>query len=107
MLCAHTLTPFSERQMISLRPQATACLPSGGNFLECQVTVYEVVYPGIIGTPFDRTSYRLDRPGRESIGVGEAPLVVGDSGRAVSVLLRIKEYKETFFKPIGYPVYPS
>ena len=44
-------------------------LPSGGNFLECQVTVYEEVYPWIISTPFDGTSYRLDRPGRESIGV--------------------------------------
>ena len=107
MLCAHTLTPFSERQMISLRPQATACLPSCGNFLECQVTVYEVVYPGIIGTPFDGTNYRLDHPGRESIGVGEAPLVVGDSGRAVSVLLGIKEYKETFFKPISDLMYAS
>ena len=93
--------------MISLLPQVTPCSPSGGNFLECQVTVYEAVYPWIISTPFDRTSYRLDRPGRESVGVCEAPLVVGDNGRAVRVFLGIKEYEETFFKPIGYPVYSS
>ena len=97
----------SMQQMISLRPQVTPYSPSGGNFLECQVTVCEAVYPWIISTPFDGINYRFDRPVRESIGVGEAPLVVGDSVRAVSVLLGIKEYEETFFKPIGYPVYPS
>ena len=47
----------STWQMISLRPPAAACLPSGGNFLECQVTVYEAVYQWIISTPFDGANY--------------------------------------------------
>ena len=43
--------------------------------LEFQVTVYEVVYSGIISTPFDCTSYRLDRSRHESIGVCDATRV--------------------------------